>query len=92
MTGGQYDVLTALALARESGAIADELSAFVTDTTDLPVYCAHCRDTFRGVGAPGGVVECPGCARRLEIHEHHSASRGSFLASAVDARDLEALS
>nr|WP_287001409.1 MULTISPECIES: DUF3445 domain-containing protein [Gordonia] len=92
VTGGQYDVLTALALARESGAIADELAAFVTDTTDLPVYCAHCRDTFRGVGSPGGVVECPGCTRRLEIHEHHSASRGSFLASAVDARDLEALS
>lgn len=92
VTGGQYDVLTALGAARSAGAIADELSAFVTDTADLPVYCAHCRDTFRAVGAPGGIVECPGCTRRLEIHEHHSASRGSFLASAVDARTLEELS
>lgn len=92
VTGGQYDVLTALALARKSGAIADELSAFVTDTTDLPVYCAHCRDVpwGRGAGRRCRMSRLP--ARRLEIHEHHSASRGGFLASAVDARDLEALS
>ena len=31
----------------------------------------------------GGVVACPGCARDLEVHEHHSPVMGSFLASAV---------
>lgn len=85
VVGGQYDVMTALALAREAGAIAAELDAFVTRTDDLALYCAHCRDTFRVVGAPGDTVCCPGCVRALEIHPHHSAVRGSFLASATDA-------
>ncbi|MGV9826833.1 heme-dependent oxidative N-demethylase subunit alpha family protein [Gordonia sp. NPDC003429] len=89
ITGGQYDVMTALAAARDAGAIAPELSCYVTHTRDLPVYCAHCRNAFRAEGIPGGVVRCPGCDRPLEIHEHHSPVLGSFLASAVDARDLE---
>uniref|UniRef100_UPI003D94D350 heme-dependent oxidative N-demethylase subunit alpha family protein n=1 Tax=Gordonia sp. B7-2 TaxID=3420932 RepID=UPI003D94D350 len=84
VTGGQYDVMMALALAREAGATDAELSAFVTHTRDLPMYCAHCRDTFRVEAAPGSVVECPGCVRILEIHAHHSAVRGSFLASAAE--------
>ncbi|MGV9709529.1 heme-dependent oxidative N-demethylase subunit alpha family protein [Gordonia sp. NPDC003424] len=84
VVGGQYDVLVALSQARAAGAIADELIAFVTDTSDLPLYCAHCRDTYRVTGMPGDVVECPGCSRHLEIHSHHSATRGSFLASAAD--------
>ncbi|WP_262365847.1 DUF3445 domain-containing protein [Gordonia sp. OPL2] len=85
VVGGQYDVMTALSTARDHGALAAELSAFVVHTRDLPLYCAHCRDTFRVDGAPGAVVDCPGCARRVEIHAHHSASRGGFLASASDA-------
>ncbi|NDZ95252.1 DUF3445 domain-containing protein [Streptomyces sp. SID6673] len=83
IVGGQYDVLTGLALARAAGALPDELSAFASHTRDLPLYCAHCRDTHRVEAVPGGVVECPGCARRLEVHAHHSATRGSFLASSV---------
>ena len=83
IVGGQYDVLTALAIARDEGAIAAELEAFVTHTRDLPLYCAHCRDTFRVDGTPGSTVTCPGCARVLEIHTHHSAALGSFLASAA---------
>ncbi|MCF3938260.1 heme-dependent oxidative N-demethylase family protein [Gordonia tangerina] len=84
LVGGQYDVLTALAVARESGAVAAELSAFVVHTRDLPVYCAQCRDTFRVVGAPGEAAACPGCARTLEVHQHHSAVRGGFLASSAE--------
>ncbi|MFT3660280.1 MAG: DUF3445 domain-containing protein [Gordonia sp. (in: high G+C Gram-positive bacteria)] len=81
VTGGQYDVLTALALARESGALAEELACFVTGLDDLPMYCAQCRATHRVVGAPGETVTCPGCRRRVEIHPHHAAVHGSFLAS-----------
>lgn len=84
VVGGQYDVMTTLSTARDHGAVAAELSAFVVHTRDLPLYCAHCRDTFRVDGMPGAVVDCPGCARRVEIHTHHSATRGSFLASASD--------
>ncbi len=75
--------MTALALAREAGAVSAELAAYVTDFGDLPMYCAHCRDTFHVEAVPGGVVACPGCARDLEIHEHHSPTRGSYLASAA---------
>ena len=83
VTGGQYDVMTALAMARNAGAVAAELSCYVTHTRDLPLYCAHCRETFRAEAVVGGVVACPGCARDLEVHEHHSPVMGSFLASAV---------
>ncbi|PKZ65220.1 hypothetical protein CYJ73_13075 [Gordonia terrae] len=82
VTGGQYDVMTALAMARAAGAVAAELSSYVTHTRDLPLYCAHCRDTFRVAAAAGGTVACPGCARDLEVHEHHSPVLGSFLGSA----------
>ncbi|WP_435173604.1 heme-dependent oxidative N-demethylase subunit alpha family protein [Gordonia hongkongensis] len=83
VTGGQYDVMTALAMARNAGAVAAELSCYVRHTRDLPLYCAHCRETFRAEAVVGGVVACPGCARDLEVHEHHSPVMGSFLASAV---------
>ncbi|MGV6991780.1 heme-dependent oxidative N-demethylase subunit alpha family protein [Gordonia amicalis] len=83
VTGGQYDVMTALAMAREAGAVPAELSSYVVHTRDLPLYCAHCRTTFRVEGRAGGVVSCPGCARDLEVHEHHSPTMGSFLASAA---------
>ena len=93
VAGEQYDVLLTLALAREYGAAAAELQCFVVDAapghpTALPVYCAHCRWTPRVLGDPGGEVTCPGCARHLEIHPHHSALRGSFLASDARAREL----
>lgn len=83
VTGGQYEVLTALAMARAAGAVAAELSSYVTHTRDLPLYCAHCRDTFRVDAVVGGTVACPGCARDLEVHEHHSPVIGGFLGSAV---------
>ena len=67
---------------RAAGAVAAELSSYVTHTRDLPLYCAHCRDTYRVTAAAGGTVACPGCARDLEVHEHHSPVLGSFLGSA----------
>lgn len=88
VVGGQHDVLLTLAAARTAGALPEELSAFVIHTRDLPMYCAHCRDTHRVVGQPGEIVECPGCRRQVEIHRHCSATRGSFLASDAQARTL----
>lgn len=88
VVGPQDDVLLALAIAREAGAEPAELRCFVTRTDVLPVYCAHCRQTERVVASPGDVVSCPSCARRLEIHPHVSAVRGSFLGSDATARDL----
>lgn len=88
VVGPQDDVLLALALAREAGAEPAELRCFVTRTDVLPVYCAHCRETERVVAGPGDVVSCPSCARRLEIHPHVSAVRGSYLGSDATARDL----
>jgi hypothetical protein len=83
VTGSQYAVMMALAWAYDAGAISAELTAFVTDLGDLPMYCAHCRDIHRVVGAPGGVVTCPGCSRRVQIHGHHAPRLGGFLASAA---------
>ncbi|UQX13592.1 dimethylamine monooxygenase subunit DmmA family protein [Candidatus Mycobacterium methanotrophicum] len=88
VVGGQHNVLLILAAARAAGVLPQELTAFVTHTRDLPMYCAHCRDTHRVVGQPGELVQCPGCRSQVEIHSHHSAVRGSFLASSVEARTL----
>lgn len=88
VVGNQHDVLTALALARQHGAGASELRCFVVDDGMLPIFCAHCRDTHRVTAEPGGTVDCPGCGRHLEVHPHHSALRGSYLASDARAREL----
>lgn len=92
VVGSQHDVLLTLARCRAHGASGTELRAFVVDAvgpTDLPVYCAHCRATHRLHGEPGGTAVCPGCTRLLEIHPHHSAVRGSFLASDTGAEPDE---
>lgn len=88
VVGSQHDVLVANAEAYAAGMFPGEITAFVTDSSDLPMYCAHCRDTYRVEGEPGGEVDCPGCGRRLEIHAHLSKVRGSFLASDVKAREV----
>ncbi|KWX69072.1 hypothetical protein ASJ79_15075 [Mycobacterium sp. NAZ190054] len=88
ITGGQYDVLTALAAARAAGATPAELTSFVVNTDDVPIFCAHCRGTFRVLAGPGDEVQCPGCARILEIHEHFASALGSFLASDARAREI----
>lgn len=92
VVGTQYDVLRGLALAREAGAGPAELSAFVVDAdapvADLPVFCAHCRAVRRLHTAPGATVDCTGCGRHLEVHVHHSAALGAFLASDARAREL----
>lgn len=88
VVGGEYDVLQALAEARAAGLLPVELRSFVSDRADLPVYCAHCRATHRIATRPGAEVDCPGCGRRLEVHEHLSAHRGDFLASDARAREL----
>ncbi|WP_299561039.1 dimethylamine monooxygenase subunit DmmA family protein [uncultured Mycolicibacterium sp.] len=88
VVGGQYDVLRALTAARDHGAIPAELSAFVVHTDDAPIYCAHCRGTYRVEAGPGDETPCPGCGRTLEIHHHFAAALGSFLASDARAREL----
>lgn len=88
VVGGQYDVLLVLSAGRAAGLLPVELRSFVTSTTELPLYCAHCRDTHRVTGAPGDEVTCPGCARVLEIHAHLAGALGSFLASDARASEL----
>jgi hypothetical protein len=88
VVGPQFDVLQSLALARAAGALENEVRSLVTNTADLPVYCAHCRATSRVVGGVGDAVTCPACARTLEIHAHLSSVRGSYLASDALAREL----
>lgn len=86
--GPQFDVLQSVAVARRSGALETEIQALITDTAELPIYCAHCRATGRVRGGAGDTVTCPGCARSLEVHPHLSGTRGSYLASDARARDL----
>lgn len=88
IVGGQFDVLTALTAAREAGAISTELTGFVVHTDDAPIFCAQCRGTFRVAAGPGDEIDCPGCARTLEIHGHFASALGSYLASDARAREI----
>lgn len=88
LVGGQFDVLTALTMAREAGAIPAELTGFVVHTDDAPIFCAQCRGTFRVAAGPGHEIDCPGCARTLEIHGHFASALGSYLASDARAREI----
>lgn len=85
VVGGQYDVLQILSLLRRTGALGSELRSFVTDRSDIPVFCAHCQTTFRATARPGDEAPCPRCRLTLEIHEHLAVLRGSFLASDANA-------
>ncbi|MCP2252713.1 hypothetical protein LY13_001456 [Prauserella aidingensis] len=88
LVGGQYDVLTASTAAHDAGALPGEIAAFVVDTGDAPIHCAHCRAPHRVAGGPGDEVTCPGCGRLLEIHPHLAWSLGCFLASDAHAMTL----
>lgn len=88
VVGPQFDVLQTIAVARRRGALEQEITSLITDTAELPIYCAHCRATSRVRGGAGDTVACPGCARTLEVHPHLSGTRGSYLASDARARDL----
>ena len=88
VVGGEYDVLQVLSLLRRAGALESELRSFVTDRSEIPVFCAHCQTTFRATTRPGGEAPCPSCRRTLEVHEHLAALRGSFLASDANATSL----
>ncbi|WP_168929378.1 dimethylamine monooxygenase subunit DmmA family protein [Nocardioides sp. GY 10113] len=88
VVGGRYDAHRAVALLREHGALPVEIQVSVTHADDLPVYCAHCRDIRRVVGEPGGLVECPGCARLLEVHDLLATAMGCYLASDSRAREV----
>ena len=89
VSGGQYDVLTAMAMARRCGALPAELTGHAIDTIDLPVYCVHCRTTFRAETIPGECTPCPTCRRTLEVHCHYASAHGSYLASDSTAYDLD---
>ncbi|MGY1849025.1 dimethylamine monooxygenase subunit DmmA family protein [Blastococcus sp. SYSU DS1021] len=85
VAGPEADVLALVALARGLGLLPEEITAFAVARGPIPVFCAHCETTARLPVAPGAEVDCPGCGLRLEVHEHASGHRGSYLASAVTA-------
>ncbi|WP_138734550.1 dimethylamine monooxygenase subunit DmmA family protein [Modestobacter excelsi] len=81
--GPEADVLAVAAAARRVGLLPEEIATFAVDRGDLSVFCVHCEVTSRMAAAPGAEVTCPGCRRRIEVHEHVSGHRGSYLASAI---------
>jgi hypothetical protein len=88
--GPEADVLVVAAAARRVGLLPEELAAFAVDRGDLSVFCVHCEATSRAAAAPGAEVTCPGCRRRIEVHEHVSGHRGSYLASAIAPPEADA--
>jgi hypothetical protein len=85
--GPEADVLTLGAAARRAGLVPEEITTSAVDRADIRVFCVHCEATSRLAAAPGAELTCPGCRRRLEVHEHVSGHRGSYLASAVAPPD-----
>ncbi|MGY1820779.1 dimethylamine monooxygenase subunit DmmA family protein [Geodermatophilus sp. SYSU D00079] len=83
IAGPEADVLALAAHARRAGLLPEETTTFAVERESLRVFCVHCGTTSRLATAPGAEVDCPGCGTRLEVHEHVSGHRGSYLASAV---------
>lgn len=88
VAGGRYDALQCVARLRDRGVLPAEITVELTHRRDLPLYCAHCRARHRVAGEPGDVVTCPGCARRLEVHDHLASALGCYLASDTQAGEL----
>ncbi|MGY1636144.1 dimethylamine monooxygenase subunit DmmA family protein [Geodermatophilus sp. SYSU D00742] len=85
VAGPEADVLLLTAQARSLGLVPEEITAFAVGRDRISVFCVHCEATSRLAAAAGDEVTCPGCRRRLEVHEHVSGHRGSYLASAIAA-------
>jgi hypothetical protein len=85
VAGPEADVLLLCAQARSLGLVPEEITAFAVGRARIHVFCVHCEATTGQTAEPGGEVTCAGCRRRLEVHEHVSGHRGSYLASAVAA-------
>jgi hypothetical protein len=85
VAGPEADVLPVAATARAVGLVPEEITAFAVGRDDISVFCVHCETTSRVAAGPGTELTCPGCRRRLEVHEHVSGHRGSYLASATAA-------
>ncbi|MGY1631706.1 dimethylamine monooxygenase subunit DmmA family protein [Geodermatophilus sp. SYSU D01186] len=83
IAGPEADVLAMAAHARRAGLVPEEITTFAVGRESLRVFCVHCEVTSRLAADPGAEVDCPGCGTRLEVHEHVSGHRGSYLASAV---------
>lgn len=85
VAGPEADVLSVAATARTLGLVPEEVTGFAAGRDDISVFCVHCESTSRLAAGPGTELTCPGCRRRLEVHEHVSGHRGSYLASATAA-------
>lgn len=88
IAGPQYDVLTAMATARECGLESGEITGFATSVEDLPLFCPHCQWISRAYAEPFGTHICSGCQRELMIRPHFSSQRGSFLGVDAQAKEI----
>lgn len=85
LVGPEAAVMTLASWVRRLGVLPEEITTHVTTRGEVVVFCVHCEATATRQVSPGGVVACEGCGRELEVHDHPSGHRGSYLASAVGA-------
>ena len=87
VAGDEADVLEVGTWCAGAGVLPEEVLTHALSRNAIAVFCVHCENTQRVPSAPGALVTCTGCGRRLEVHEHVSRHRGSYLASATSGTE-----
>jgi hypothetical protein len=94
LAGPEAVVLRAAAVARQLGAVTEELvlvpteiaagdaspdaAGYVSGPAGRRVFCAGCRAAFDTVAALGGRVTCPGCAAGLTVDHRYSRAHAAY--------------
>ncbi|WP_432536162.1 dimethylamine monooxygenase subunit DmmA family protein [Kineococcus arenarius] len=87
VAGDEADVLEVGTWCAGAGVLPEELLTHAVSRTVIAVFCVHCENTRRVRSRPGELLTCTGCGRRIEVHEHTSRHRGSYLASATSSTE-----
>ncbi|GAF43214.1 dimethylamine monooxygenase subunit DmmA family protein [Rhodococcus wratislaviensis] len=81
VAGAEYEVMQAVAVAREAGILPCELFIHISHVDVINVFCPHCDTATRATARPDHTIECSGCARDLLVRPHTSSHRAMYLAS-----------
>ena len=88
LAGPEATVMRAHAVARQSGATAEELvlladeaaaGQYAAGAARRAVYCVTCRAAFEAAAALGEDVTCPGCGAALTVDQRFSRARAAYL-------------
>jgi DNA-directed RNA polymerase subunit RPC12/RpoP len=86
LAGPEAIVRQAAALARELGAIDEELVLVPEESAGRRVFCSTCRRPFDATGGVGDIVTCPDCGSTLVVDRRFSPAHAAYYGWPSDMR------